>query len=69
MSKETPSSKRFAAEKGEASYKRFADEMNEFYPSYDWDSHEVTTEDGYILTMFQIWNSKKWDKSKGPILF
>lgn len=44
-------------------------EMSDFYPNHRWEAHEVTTEDGYILTLFNIWNPEIWDGSKGPVLF
>lgn len=50
-------------------YPRFEKKMDDEYPSYQWKAHEVTTEDGYILTMFNIWNEDTWDIDMGPVLF
>ena len=50
-------------------YDQFQDVMGT-WPQYLWEPIEVQTDDGYILTMFHVWNQEKRDAAnKGPILF
>ena len=38
----------------EVRFKEFSDVMNHYGDGYDWEPHEVITEDGYILNMFRL---------------
>lgn len=38
------------------------------YYGLEYEEHKVTTEDGYILTMWRIFNLKKLNKEKKPVL-
>ena len=35
--------------------------MDQNYPDYDWEGIEVTTDDGYILTLFHVWKEGQMD--------
>ena len=53
-----------------SSYLSFGEIMEERYPDYKWEPLEVTTDDGYILTLNHIWKEGVSDAdAKGPILF
>ena len=59
-----------------ANYPEFAYEMDYYSGGYKWEPHEVTTEDGYILTVFHITGRKNCvysycnrDSDKPSILF
>ena len=39
------------------------------YPGYSWEGIEVTTDDGYINTLFHVWIEGQMDSSKGPVMF
>ena len=41
------------------SYPRFELAMAEKYPEYEWEPITVTTEDGYILTLFHVWHEER----------
>ena len=45
-------------------YPRFAYQINEKYPDYKWEPFTVTTSDGYILTMFKMWNNSETLQTK-----
>ena len=42
--------------------------MESVYPEYWYEELEVTTNDGFILTMHHIWNEESRDSSKGPVM-
>ena len=51
-------------------YKRMADNMAMF-EGYTWEAHEVTTEDGFILTTFHFTGNKDgpYTPDKPPVFF
>ena len=50
----------------ERKYPRWATEMSEL--GYDWDAVEATTDDGYVLTMFNVHRKKIPESNLSPIL-
>ena len=42
--------------------------MDANYPDFSWEGIEVTTDDGYMLTLFHIW-SDSVTEVKSPVLF
>ena len=51
------------------SWPTFDEIMAKKFPSYEWESLDVHTSDGYILTLNHIWKDGVTDQSKGPVLF
>ena len=49
-------------------YPDFAQVMDTTFPDVDWEAIEVTTDDGYILTLFHIWKEDLLNDSVGPIM-
>ena len=53
----------------EDNFGRFEAVMADKYPEYKWEPSRHVTSDGYVLTMFKMWNPEKVDvANKGPIL-
>ena len=50
------------------SYALFEQLMAESYPQFYWEPLEVTTSDGYILTLMHVWGDNQ-DETKGPVMF
>ena len=51
------------------SFPTFESVMLERYPLYKFEPLEVTTSDGYILTMWHVWREEFATSDKGPVLF
>ena len=50
-------------------YPEFSAAMDLSLPDCDWEAIEVTTDDGYILTLFHVWKADQINAGLGPIMF